>query len=389
MTNNTQGDMLLSSKTPEEVARLDREISETAEHHDLQLREYPIEVLVDKYSNGLNSDSAEIFIPDYQREFIWLPKQQSRFIESLFMNLPITPLYMGDTEDEMHPGAWEVIDGSQRLRTLHYFMNDQLTLCGLKKITALNGFKYSQLPVKWQRRIKSKVVRVAVLTVKLDEESRREMFDRLNSGGTKLQPMEQRRGHNDGPFLTLIEELAKDTDFRAICPLSDKRIKLREYEEMVLRFFAYLDNAEDFVHEVTPFLTEYLTKKNSEAQEDPSIIDAYRTEFKAMIDFVNKHFPAGFRKEPKHKTVPRVRFEAIAVGAARALRTTPHLALINDPAQWLNSNEFKLHTRSDATNSKPKLLDRLYYVRDMLLGIEPSTMRKRPIDDDWKNLDLF
>lgn len=392
MSNQTQIDMLGDighSKSDEEIQQLDKEISETAEHHDLQLREYPIEVLVQKYSDGLDTDAAEIFIPDYQREFIWLPKQQSRFIESLFMNLPITPLYMGDTEDEMHPGAWEVIDGSQRLRTLYYFMSDKLTLCELRKIKSLNGFKYSQLPIKWQRRIKSKVVRVAVLTVKLDEESRREMFDRLNSGGTKLQAMEQRRGHNDGPFLTLIEELAKDTAFRAICPLSERRIKLREYEEMVLRFFAYLDNAENFVHEVTPFLTEYLMTMNAAAESDPKIIAAYRNEFTKTISFVSQYFPIGFRKEANHKTVPRVRFEAIAVGSARALRESPELAAVADPTQWLNGNEFKLHTRSDATNSKPKLLDRLYFVRDMLLGKEPSTMRKRPIDDDWKNLDLF
>ena len=390
MTEVKQAELLEPiSRSNEEIAQLDKEISETAEHHDLQLREYPIEVLVQKYSDGLETDSAEIFIPDYQREFIWLPKQQSRFIESLFMNLPITPLYMGETEDELHPGAWEVIDGSQRLRTLYYFMTDKLLLCDLKKIKSLNGFKYSQLPVKWQRRIKGKVVRVAVLTVRVDEESRREMFDRLNSGGTKLQPMEQRRGHSDGPFLTLIEELAQLPELREVCPLSDKRIKLREYEEMVLRFFAYLDDAENFVHEVTPFLTEYLTKMNEKATEDPNVINAYRDEFKRMVTFVAKNFSAGFRKESKHKTVPRVRFEAIAVGVARALRESPQLFPKTDTAVWLDSNEFKLHTRSDATNSKPKLLDRLYFVRDSLLGKEPSTMRKRPVDDDWKNLNLF
>lgn len=392
MNERVQGDMLTAighGKTEEEIAQLDKEISETAEHHDLQLREYPIEVLVQKYTDGLETDAAEIFIPDYQREFIWLPKQQSRFVESLFMNLPITPLYMGETEDEMHPGAWEVIDGSQRLRTLFYFMSDRLTLSGLKKIKALNGFKYSQLPVKWQRRIKGKVVRVAVLTVRLDEESRREMFDRLNSGGTKLQPMEQRRGHSDGKFLTLIEELAQDESFRAVCPLSDKRAKLREYEEMLLRFFAYLDNAEAFVHEVTPFLTEYLTLMNEKAESDPSLLDSYRAEFHRMVEFVGQHFPDGFRKEPKHKTVPRVRFEAIAVGVARALREDPQLTPHATTTSWLESDEFKLHTRSDSTNSRPKLLDRLYFVRDMLMGREPSTLRKRPVDDNWKNLDLF
>jgi hypothetical protein len=391
MSETEQVDMLAAQdkeKGAAEYEQLDKEINETVEHHDLQLREYPIEVLVQKYSTGLETDEAEIFIPDYQREFIWLPKQQSRFIESLFMNLPIPPLFMGDSDDEMHKGAWEVIDGTQRLRTLYYFMDNRLTLSGLVKIPALNGFKYEGLPRHWQRRFKSKIIRVAVLTVKLDEDSRREMFDRLNSGGTKLQPMEQRRGHSDGKFLELIEELAKNQDFREICPLPDKKIKLREYEEMILRFFAYVDDAESFVHEVTPFLSGYLREMNESAEKDAQILDQHRQEFSRMVAFVKQHFPAGFRKETKHKTVPRVRFEAIAVGVARALRENENLAPA-DPASWLDSNEFKKHTRSDATNSKPKLLDRLYYVRDMLLNREPETLRRRPIDDDWKSLDLF
>lgn len=372
----------------EQEALLDKEISEIAEQHDLQLREYPIEVLVHKYSNGLETDEAEIFIPGYQREFIWLPKQQSRFIESLFLNLPIPPLFLGDTDDESHKGALEVIDGTQRLRTLHYFMNGQLTLSGLKKISALNGFRYVDLPRHWQRRFKAKSVRVAILAVKLDEESRREMFDRLNSGGTKLQPMEQRRGHSDGHFLAFIESLAIDPAFRDICPLPEKKINLREYEEMLLRFFAYLDRHDQFVHEVDPFLTGYLKDMNEQAVANPGILDSYRTEFDNMVAFVKSHFAGGFRKEPQHNTVPRVRFEAIAVGSALALRENPGLTP-SDTGPWLISNRFKKHTRSDATNSKPKLLERLWFVRDNLLGREPQVVERKAVDDEWKSLELF
>ena len=305
------------------------------------------------------------------------------------MNLPIPPLFLGDTDEESHKGALEVIDGTQRLRTLYYFMNDQLTLCDLKKIRALNGFKYSNLPRHWQRRFKSKAVRIAVLTVKLDEESRREMFDRLNSGGTKLQPMEQRRGHSDGVFLTFIEELANDKEFRKICPLPQKKINLREYEEMLLRFFAYLDRHEKFVHEVDPFLTEYLKDKNDEMAKDTNLLNSYRTEFNRMVVFVKEHFDSGFRKEPQHSTVPRVRFEAIAVGVALALRENSDL-VPSDTSVWINSPRFKKHTRSDATNSKPKLLERLWFVRDNLIGREPEIIeRKNAKDDDWKNLELF
>lgn len=385
-----------SQVSEERLIRLDKEISATAEQHDLQLREYPIEVLVHKYSEGIEEDEAEIFIPAYQREFIWKPKQQSRFIESLFLNLPVPPLFLGDTDDADRRGALEVIDGTQRLRTLYYFMADRLTLCGLTKIRALNDFRYSQLPRHWQRRFKAKAVRVAVLTAKIDEDSRREMFDRLNSGGTKLQPMEQRRGANDGPFLRLMEELAMDEAFRGVCPLPQKKIDLREYEEMILRFFAYADRATDFEHEVDPFLTAYLKDMN-DAFNDPTHADSIRSRyterFNSMVEFIGRNFPNGFRKEAGHKAVPRVRFEAIAVGTTFAIEEAAQegrkLVPAEAPSEWLNSDTFKRHTRSDATNSRPKLLERLWFVRDKLLGREPERARLRGVDEDWKNLDLF
>lgn len=371
---------------------LDQQINVIAEQHDLQLREYPLEVLEYKYSKGLtDEDAAEIFIPEYQRDFVWLPKQQSRFIESLFLNLPIPPLFLGDSDEEGKRGCLEVIDGTQRLRTIHYFLNDKLELSELVKIPALNGYKFGSLPPHWKRRFKAKAIRVAILTLKLDEESRREMFDRLNSGGTKLQPMETRRGKSDGDFLKFIEQLAQDESFRLICPLPLKKQRLKEYEEMLLRFFAYLNNAEKFVHEVDPFLTEYLDSHNLLAKEDPTILASHKAEFDKMVAFVGQHFPNGFKKEASHTTVPRVRFEAIAVGAALALRESPGLQPGN-VEDWLNSNEFKRHTRSDATNSRPKLLERIWFVRDSLLGREAEVVeRKRRVlaDDNWKTFDLF
>lgn len=69
----------------------------------------------------------------------------------------------------------------------------------------------------------------------------------------------------------------------------------------------------------------------------------------------------------KDTSVPRIRFEALAVGAALALRKNPELST-NQDLSWLTSEEFIQHTRSDASNSKPKVKARIEYVRDKLLG---------------------
>lgn len=356
----------LIGPTAEQAEAVDRQIQENQKITDFEIREWPIEVLVTKFTTGIEKDEAEIFIPDYQREFIWTATQQSRFIESIMVHLPVPYMFMADVAEGPRTGNLEVIDGSQRLRTLVNFLANKLMLEGLTKLPLANGFKFLDFSKPRQTRFKRQTVRVIELTEKADEEARREMFNRLNSGGTKLVPMEIRRGTLDGPFLKeVIEPCAKSALFTAICPLSKGSVDRKEHYEFVLRFFAYADNYQGFEKEVGLFLSEYLELRNGNA--DPTVCAANRQEFDQVLDFVKQHFPNGFRRSAKHKSVPRIRFEAIAVGVALALRIKPDL-LPADVSPWLESDEFMKHTRSDASNSKPKVVNRIQFVRDKLLG---------------------
>lgn len=91
----------------------------------------------------------------------------------------------------------------------------------------------------------------------------------------------------------------------------------------------------------------------------------YETDFIGMLNFVQKHFQFGFAKSQNATTTPRVRFEAISVGVALALRAYPNLEVKN--VDWLNSEEFKVLTTSDASNNEGKLVARVEYVRDRLI----------------------
>ena len=94
------------------------------EHHktiDYDTREYPVEVLVQKYLERLDEDDNELFVPDYQREHTWSEEHQSRFIESVLVGLPIQYLFVADVPGK--EGRLEIVDGSQRIRTLASFRN--------------------------------------------------------------------------------------------------------------------------------------------------------------------------------------------------------------------------------------------------------------------------
>lgn len=343
---------------------VDKQIEELQKITDYEIKEWPIEVLVEKFTNGRDSDESEIFIPDYQRDMVWTPRQQSRFIESILIKLPVPFIFAADVGQGDREGGLEIIDGSQRIRTLDNFLSNKLELVGLKKLTQAIGMRFSDLSKPRQMRFKRTTVRVIELTEKADEDARREMFDRLNSGGTPLTTMEVRRGVVDGSFMTFITECAANEQFKALVPLSDRNARRKEYEEFVLRYFAYLNNYQGFQKSVDDFLTDYLKGKNENFLDADK--QAMLNEFVRMLNFVSQHFPNGF-KRTGYKTVPRIRFEAIAVGLSLALRERPDLAP-GDVGQWLDSYEFIKHTRSDASNSRPKLVNRIHYVRDNLLG---------------------
>lgn len=348
----------------EQATIVDQQIEELQKITDYEIKEWPIGVLVEKFTNGRETDESEIFIPDYQREMVWTPKQQSRFIESILIKLPVPFIFAADVGQGDREGALEIIDGSQRIRTLDNFLSDKLRLVGLKKLTYALGMRFSDLSKPRQMRFKRTTIRVIELTEKADEDARREMFDRLNSGGTKLTYMEVRRGVVDGPFMKFITECAANEQFKAIVTLSDRNAKRKEYEEVVLRYFAYLNNYRGFQKSVDDFLTQFLKSKNADFSEVEK--EAMLDEFVRMLEFVSKYFPNGF-KRVGYNTVPRIRFEAIAVGVSLALRENPDLQP-GDVSQWLDSKEFIKHTRSDASNSRPKLINRIHYVRDNLLG---------------------
>ena len=124
---------------------VDKQIEELQKITDYEIKEWPIGVLVEKFTNGRETDESEIFIPDYQREMVWTPRQQSRFIESILIKLPVPFIFAADVGQGDREGSLEIIDGSQRIRTLDNFLSNKLELVGLKRLTHANGMKFSDL----------------------------------------------------------------------------------------------------------------------------------------------------------------------------------------------------------------------------------------------------
>lgn len=341
--------------TEEDVAKIENEISVASIPYVYDTKEYPVEVIVQKYDKG------QIFVPHYQRNFVWTNKQQSRFIESVFLGVPIMPFLVSVSGEE---AELEIIDGSQRIRTLVEYCSNKLRLSGLEKIKSLNGTTFNDLISNRKNKFLLRDFRFHVVTEKADAEVRADIFNRVNTSSNKLSPSETRKGVYQGEFYNFILDCAKDETFRKVCPISAGKADRGEYEELVLRFFAFSESYQEFKHDVAPFLDDFVKKhkKNFDAER-------LRGNFDKVMSFAEEHLaPPYFARTGREYSTPRVRFEALSVGLFLALEQNPQLN--PQSYNWMESNEFKRLTTSDASNNQGRLKARVEFVRDCLLGLE-------------------
>lgn len=334
-------------------------------------REFTIEYYVNKYKEGEENDKNELFVPDYQREFVWDDNRQSRFIESLVLGLPVPLIFVAEDKD----GRLEIVDGSQRIRTLNAFLGDELELSGLKKLTRLNGLKFSQLSSSLKRKIKNIPMRMIVLNTQTTQEVRNEIFDRINTSGLSLVPMEARRGIYKGRFTDFVTRLAETEKFKKLCPLIGYVVNRREEEEMVLRFFAFSDTYPEFSitgvaslknDGVAEFLNKYIDYKNKNISDD-ELIEKEKA-FNRMVDFIDREYPEqGFAKRKNVPGVSKPYFEAIAVGAHFALEEKGDLVITSTDWSVVDKNKpnefYRLLSSRYRTHTPEKLKSRIEYAK--------------------------
>lgn len=363
MINDRQQKMASRQEMSEE------EILQAANLVRFNVIDYSLEHLVQKVK------SEEYYVPEYQREFTWDKKKKSRFIESVMMGLPIPFLFFWQDED----GNFEIVDGSQRLRTLEEFVNQDFKLGELSILTHSKGMKFNDFSDSRKRKFLSQSIRGILLANDTSTSTRTEMFNRINTGGSKANEAEVRRGSLPGPITDLVVELAKNEQFIEMTPISKSLVDKREREELVVRFLAYTsrynENSEKhlftgYKDRPREFIYKYLEEENGKAIEDPKVVDILRSRFLQMMGFVVNTFPNGFQKPKLAKQIPRARYEAIAIGSALATQANPVL-LENYPSieEWIDKPPFIIATTSDGANTKSKLHRRVKFVRDKLLEI--------------------
>lgn len=202
-----------------------------------------------KISEIINDFRAgKIFIPEYQRAFVWDNTVQSRFIESIFMDIPVPPIFLLEKyNEETFETTYEVIDGVQRLSTLLNFANDNLKLSTGLKLPDLERTTFSKLPPPVTRKfLTDRSINVFKIGKNTNPEIQFEIFERLNRGSVSLSHQELRNCMYHGEFNNFLLKLNKKEDYRYLLSsfkqfkeiVHGEQSKNRMLDvEMILRFF--------------------------------------------------------------------------------------------------------------------------------------------------------
>lgn len=218
-------------------------------------------------------DDGDLIIdPEWQRNYVWNRVQASKLIESFLLKIPIPVVYLARTEED----RYEVIDGLQRLKSIFDFMDNSLKLSGLDFHTELNGKAYKDLESHIQRKIRNSTLPSFELASNTDGNLHFVVFERLNTGGTKLNEMEIRNCIFRGSLNDLIKDLSFNKDF--ITCVNQKTLAKRMGDRnLVLRFLAFYERTHHkYNGGLKIFLNEFIETYRNPADKK---LDEYKSVF--------------------------------------------------------------------------------------------------------------
>ena len=268
----------------------------------------------------LHNDKILDIHPDFQRDIVWNLEKQTRFVDSLIKQLPIPSLCLTlDYKTEKRI----VIDGLQRIQSIINFLNVETDwkLAKLEDIDdRISGKKVSEIKEKNSflvERVKNAVLPITILRCDLSKESHANylftIFHRLNSGGTALNNQEIRNAIYSGSFNSFLKEANRYDKWRVITGMNDSDVSNRFLkEELILRFFAFFENKDQYTGKLAKFLNNYM-HENRKISEN-SLADKSYFFFKT-VDLIFDKITSGNALDKTTNTI----VEAIMVGVAKNL----------------------------------------------------------------------
>lgn len=183
----------------------------------------------------------------------WSDKERSSFIESIMANLPVQLIYLDGSKT-----PWTIIDGLQRIISLHKFFQDEFTLKGLEYFHGeCEGLSFSSIPFYLKSRIESTNIVAYVVNPGTPDTVKFNIFKRINKIGKQRNREELRDAFYQDSLSGYIKELAESAEFLQATHKLVRKKGLAD-RELVCRYFAF--NLLYPFFETTESLDDFLDK---------------------------------------------------------------------------------------------------------------------------------
>lgn len=317
-------------------------------------------------------EGGEIDIhPEFQRMFRWSDEQKSNLVESILLGIPLPTIFVSQRTS----GVWDVIDGLQRLSTIFQLvgvLRDEaekkvppLKLKKTKYLPSLEGKGWDsgdELPDELKRIIRRSKLGVSIILRESDEKTKYDLFERLNTGGTKLTDQEVRNCilvMVDVSFFEWLDQLTKVNSFVETTALSEKLVTERYDMELALRYLLMSGATVDELKSVGD-VGVYLSDKMVALAENKGFDRAEAAaSFKKVFDAIREQLgDSAFRRysiaKKRHEGAFLVSvFEAVSSGAGEMLRLQVPMDTLPDRAAALWSKpEFTDFAKSGVTAAR-------------------------------------
>ena len=239
---------------------------------EAELEEARRKISTDSYSMSVGEltnmfvEGELVIRPPFQRLFRWEPDQKSKLIESILIGIPLPSLFVAQDED----GRWELVDGLQRLSTLLQLQGlldredfPPLELTGTKYLPSLEGLIWDDaedpsiaLTPAQRRDIKRAKIDLKIVQRESDPKTKFDLFQRLNSFGSKLSNQEIRNAQLVGvnpEFVEWISALSARESFSTLIRLPENDLKRKYDEELVLRFLYLYEKSDQEIAGIRNF----------------------------------------------------------------------------------------------------------------------------------------
>ncbi|WP_338815729.1 DUF262 domain-containing protein (plasmid) [Bernardetia sp. Wsw4-3y2] len=341
----------------------------------IQEDKFSVYELLRQYQNGRIILDAE-----FQRNLVWNKNDMSRFLESVILGLPIPALFFNQTIDN----EYIVVDGRQRLSALISFLGTakkddvfehlNFKLRGLQGLKHLNGKTYKDLKeyVGLQARIENKALNIFVIKPSVKLDIIYDIFDRINTGGTKLNKQEVRNALLAGKSNQLLRDLVQTDYFQKAINegISDKRMKAQETVLRVLSFMIF-DYETEYKGSMSNFLEMGMRELN---KTDDNRIEELKNRFEKVMRLSHSIFEENNFSLQLNEKSKRINL-SIMDSVCHFLDTTDEY-FIETHKEKIRKNYETLVNDSDyikavtlATSSSEKVQERFYLAKTILSNV--------------------